>query len=185
MKQFHKMVALFSFAWVLCLAGLIYLCLFHPILKENSSKYIKYGSPKKRNHPELAFGQGFGVSKDIWIFSLGKRIHCHVESPFSKIQFLTQNQGHSLFETLDNLKVWIKDDSLGEVKYFRSNKGLIDYANQTLTSDETFLASYKITNAKNAIFSCDFKDLTISFKEFPLSFTAHGFSAHLKTEGSL
>jgi hypothetical protein len=90
-----------------------------------------------------------------------------------------------LLETLDNLKVWIRDDSIGEIKYFRSNEGVLDYAKQTLASEETFLASYKIANAKEAVFTCDFKDLTISFKEFPIAFSANGFSAHLQTEGSL
>jgi hypothetical protein len=185
MKQFHKMILLFSTAWLLCLTGLIYLSLFHPILKENSSKYIKYRALKKRKGSESPFGEGLGVSKEIWISSEGKRVHCHVESPSSKIQFITRNESHSLLETLDNLKVWIRDDSIGEIKYFRSNEGVLDYAKQTLASEETFLASYKIANAKEAVFTCDFKDLTISFKEFPIAFSANGFSAHLQTEGSL
>lgn len=185
MKQFLKTSAALFFIWIISFLGLVYLSLFHPILKENSSKYAKYRSPKKAKSSTSPFQQRFGVSKEIWISSSGKRIHCHVESSSSKILPLTEANEIKIQESLDNLKVWINDESLGEIKYFRSNKGTLDYGKQTLSSEETFLSSYKITNTENAFFTCDFKDLTISFKQSPLVFTANGFSAHLTTEGSL
>lgn len=185
MKQFYKTVTALSAIWTLSFLGLLYISLFHPILKENSPKYLKYRSPKKQTNSLPPLQQRFGVSKEIWISSLGKRVHCHIESPTSKIQSLSNGNGLTIQETLDNLKVWIRDDSLNEIKYFRSKTATLDLAKQTLFSELAFLSTYKMTDTEKAVFSCDFKDVTLSFKESPLVFSANGFSAHLSTEGSL
>jgi len=185
LKPFQKTITTLSAIWILSFLAVAYLCLCHPILKENSSKYVKYRSGKKIKSSTPPFQQRFGVSKEIWISSGGKRVHCHVESPASKIQAIKTQNGLSLEENLDNLKVWIRDDSLGEIKYFRSNSASLDYKTETLFSQSAFLSTYKVSDTNHAIFSCDFKDVTLSFKRSPLVFNANGFSAHLTTEGSL
>ncbi len=183
MKRYHRTLILSFLLWTVCFASLVYLNLFHPILKEDSSKYVKYRSSKEQKTPVAIFQFRQGVSKDLWISSKENRVYCHIESPSSDLHFDLTHTNPSLVETLSQLKIWIQEPH--EVKYLRATSGDFNYSNHTLATHEAFLSAYKLTNQANTIFSCLAKDLTITFDESPLAFTASGFSAHLQSGGSL
>ncbi len=183
MKRFHRILILFFALWILSFGGLMYHNLFHPILKQNSSKYVKYRSAKEQKTPESIFQFRQGVSKDLWLSSKEGRIYCHLESPSSTLHFDVTYSKPALIETLSQLKIWIQEPH--EVKYLRALIGDFNYSKHSLATHEAFLSTYKLINPSNTVFSCLAKDLIINFNESPLAFTASGFSAHLQSGESL
>ena len=183
MKQFYKTALLSLFFWTVCFGGLIYHIIFHPILKQGSSKFVKYRTSREMTTPVAIFQSRQGISKDLWISSKETRVFCHIESPTSTLQFIRENTKPSLVESLSQLKIWIQEPK--EIKYLKATNGDFNYTKHSLASHEAFLSSYKIGNSSNTIFSCTANDLSIAFDESPLSFNASGFSAHLQSGESL
>ncbi len=173
------MILFSAFLWTASLGVLIYISSFHPILKQDSTKLVKYRSKKERKFPESPFQFRSGVAKDLWISSKEGRIYCHIESPSSSLCLKK-----SVIETLSQLKIWIQEPNQ-EIRYLRAASGDFNYAMHTLSSHEAFLSSYKVNDPKSTIFSCVAKDLFISFDDAPFGFSASGFSAHLQSQGGL
>jgi hypothetical protein len=185
MKRFYKTVFCFLSLWLVCLTGMVYKIFFHPLLRENSSKYTTYRQAKTPKAPDAVFQQRNGVSKEMWISSRGARVHCHLESPFSTLRFEKNGMDLALMETLSNLKIWMQDSNNNDVRYLRASSGDFNYQNHTLKAHEAFLSSYQVNQPASTLFSCLAKDLTLSFDGSPLAFTASGFSAHLQSSESL
>ncbi len=181
MKRFHKAIVSSFLIWIACLITLVFQFVNYPILKENSSKFIKYRTSKEGELPEAIIQYRQGVSKEIWIAGKDGRISCHLESPSSSLKF---DSSKALLETLSHLKLWIREPN-EQIRYLRASFGDYNYRTQILSSHKAFISSYKITNANNSLFTSEAEDLVISFKGIPFGFTAKGFTAHLQTGGAL
>ena len=179
MRRFHRTILFSTLLWVASVGALSYNSLFHPILKGDSSKLTRYRASKSSKIPTEIFQLRDKVAKDLWLSSKEGRVHLHLESPSSTLQF-----NDSLIETLSGLKIWIKEAG-GDVRYLRAESGEYNYKMHKLTSHEAFLSAYKINDPKSTLFSCIAKDLVLSFDKVPFSFTASGFSAHLQSQGGL
>ncbi len=99
------MIFISSLLWIVSLLFILYIQAFHPILRENSSKYTKYRTSKKGKVPNSIFQTRQGVSKDLWISSETQRTHYHLESPSSFLQF-----NPDLTETFSQIKFWMNDN---------------------------------------------------------------------------
>ncbi len=185
MQHFYKTLFSFLSIWLLCLSGMVYKIFFHPLLKQDSSKYTSYRTAKVPKAPESIFQYRNGVSKEMWVSSKEARMYCHLESPFSTLRLEKSETNHALIETLSNLKIWMQDLENKDVKYLKASSGDFNYQKHTLKAHEAFLSSYQVNEPASTLFSCLAKDLTLSFDGSPLAFTASGFSAHLQSSESL
>jgi hypothetical protein len=158
-----------------------------PLVHEVPSELVKVKGEKKplKLNNDL-FQKRIGVSKDIWMNSGYSRVFCHLECPSSDLFFIHDGKKNSLYEKLNHYKIWIQnpqaEENSTELEYFKADYGEYNYANQSLNSNKAYVSRIKKDANSTNTFSFLANDLYISFKNFPLTFVASEFSAHLQSE---
>jgi hypothetical protein len=187
MKKYRK-------ANLVSISGLIALSLFffyvsekRVIFGEIPEEYVKIkGSKKSLKLDNVLCQNRKDVSKDLWINSGSSRVFCHLECPSSTLKFSNDEKKNTLTEELKLYKIWIQtldnDNQASDLEYFRADKGDYNYRDQSLNSQKAFVSRIKKDASITNTFSFLANDLYISFKNFPLTFVASEFSAHLQSE---
>ncbi|MGR3973599.1 MAG: hypothetical protein QRY72_03400 [Candidatus Rhabdochlamydia sp.] len=196
-----KRALLFSFLLFSCLIAAS-LALYLPLstedqhlFQEAAAKVIVVAQSKQPIHPQQ---DRWGVSKDLWLYQEdGVRLHHHIASKSSSLQFIKHEQKMVITEHLEKISCLIQDQitqhhhtPFQHIRTFEALQGSYDYHQHALIAHHAKLSFFKLPGKElpHTLLTKPYltgvaKDISLLIKGRSPQFEATHFQAHFEEQG--